>query len=161
MTSLNLRDDAEPTALNPRRSVYHLSNVIGTIDFNLNRPSPQMRDPAIRHRVIYLRNTLIVSLDLWQNDLEQRVNRSRARFYVFCMTEGEKFAFTRRMVPALQFAAEELRNINAASLSHLVATLERTAADAAIYAAQNKACLKLAIDDQNEYPTMTHPAITR
>lgn len=120
-----------------------------------------MRDPAIRHRMIYLRNTLIVSLDLWQNDLDQRVNRSRAKFYVFCMTESEKAAFTRRMVPALQFAAEELRNINAASLSHLVVTLERASVDAALYAAQNKACLKRAIDDQNEYPLMSHPVLTR
>lgn len=147
--------------MNPRRSVYYLSNVISTIDFNLTRPNRQMRDPAIRHRLVYLRNTLMVSLDLWQDDLEQRVNRSRSRFYVFCMTESEKAAFTRRMVPALNFAAEELRNINAEHLSHLVATLDRAAADAATYAEQNKACLRRAIDDQNEYPVLTHPVLAR
>lgn len=149
-------DNDEAAAIHPLHAVQRLSNVINTIDYVMARPDAQMQDPETRRQTIFLRNTLIVSLDLWQDDVHRRLNKSRENFYVYCMTEGERIAFRRRIGPGLDYAVEVLRNINSPALAALIPVLEKSSHDAMIYADHSKACLRLALSDDVDSGLLSH-----
>lgn len=144
----------ETAGINPVAGLAHLATVIDALDGFLDRPPLYVQYstivPLIR-RVVYARNTLAVSLDLWQTDLARRLLKSSADFYIYAMTAEESAGFTRRIVPGLSFTAGELTALVAefpvfAALSHLAPGVEKLALDAKTYAAENKACLRRAIE---------------
>lgn len=146
----------EQAAIHPLQAVQRLSNVINTIDYVLARPDAQMQNPETRRQTIFLRNTLIVSLDLWQDDVHRRLNKSRENFYVYCMTDGERVAFRRRIGPGLDYAVEVLRNIDSPALAALIPVLEQNSRDALIYADHSKACLRMALAEDLNSDLLTH-----
>ncbi len=159
MVSFNNNADAQadaPAGVHPLQAVQRLSNVIHTIDYVLARPDAQMQDAETRRQTIFLRNTLIVSFDLWQDDIHRRLNKSRENFYVYCMTDGERLAFRRRIGPGLDYAVEVLRNINSPALAALIPVLEQNSRDALIYADHSKASLRLALADDTNSDLLTH-----
>ena len=63
--------------LNPFQALTHLANVITTIDSFLEERTLRQDVAAAHHRIINVRNTLCVTLDLWQEDIHRRLNRSK------------------------------------------------------------------------------------
>lgn len=145
-------DRARRSAINPFGSLSQLANVINAIDKFLSDPGQVKPDPLLYRRLAYLRNTLIVAYDLWQNDIHSRVGRSMEKFYVFCMTDHERVGFLRRMTPALMFAAEEMQILAITNLGHLAGLIQDCAEQSADYANNNKACVKLGIKNQDNQP---------
>jgi hypothetical protein len=139
----------ETAGTNPFTSLSQLSNVLTGIDSFLFKPGQNL-EFEIHCRLVYMRNTLIVAYDLWQNDINRRVSRSLEKFFVFCMTEGERSAFERRLVPGLTFAAEELRSLNIAALNHLPSVIDHCAGEAGHYANNNKACVRAGVENAGE-----------
>lgn len=150
---------AEATAINPLHAILRLSNIIQTLDYMLARPDSALAVPDTRRRTVFVRNTLVVGLDLWQDDAHRRISKSRETFYVYCMTAGEQTAFLRRMAPGLHFAAEELRNIKHAALTTLAASLDQVAGEATLYGRENKACLQQALRGEINLVPHTHPGM--
>ncbi|MBI2234854.1 MAG: hypothetical protein HYU57_07740 [Micavibrio aeruginosavorus] len=142
MTFLAAGEDM--AGLNPFQALRHLGNVVQSLDYVLDDPGQKETLQPVRRRLVYARNTLCLALNLWQDDVQRRLNRSRGSFYVYCMTDAERLAFLRRIRPALEFTAEELRAIGIMSINHLVPLLEQAAAEAVIYAAENRNALHCA-----------------
>ena len=138
--------------LNPFQALTHLANVITTIDSFLEERTLRQDVAAAHHRIIYVRNTLCVTLDLWQEDIHRRLNRSKNGFYVYCMTDPERQAFLRRIEPSLRFAAEELGNIQISSMRHLMGMIEKSTADAVFYATDNRASIILGLEGLKATP---------
>jgi len=134
---------------NPFASLSQLANILTGIDGFLFKPG-QSIEYEIHCRLVYLRNTLIVAYELWQSDVHTRVGRSMNKFFVLCMTEGDRSAFERRIVPGLIFTAEELRNLNIPGLNHLPSVIDHCAEEAGHYANNNKACVTVGVENANE-----------
>lgn len=135
---------ADQPGLNPFQALRHLGNVVQSLDHALGDPSQKETLQPVRRRLVYARNTLCLALNLWQDDVQRRLNRSRGSFYVYCMTEAERLSFQRRIRPALEFTAEELRSVNIMSINHLIPLLTQAAAEAVTYAAENRNALHCA-----------------
>ncbi|MDB5491054.1 MAG: hypothetical protein JWO78_903 [Micavibrio sp.] len=148
----------------PFAALARLSNAIQAIDRFIFSKTRGYLEVMTHRRLAYLRNTLAVSYDLWQGDAHSRVSRSRSDIYIFCMTDREKLAFQRRMVPALSFAAEGLRALEIEALSPVVDLVGNAALDAQNYVTENKAQIRAGTetaDDQvwREFPPLTLPEI--
>jgi hypothetical protein len=143
---------AIPSGQHPFAALTRLANAIQAIDRFIFSRTRGILEVTLHRRLVYMRNTLIVAYDLWQGDVHSRVGRSRGDIYIFCMTDREKLAFERRMVPALSFAAEELRALNIKALDLVVDLVDTAAADAEDYAANNKTQIRAGMeadDDQS------------
>ena len=136
--------DLVSTANNPFAGLNQLATVIIGIDnfIDLWRERRTELPLAETRRLIYMRNTLVVAFNLWKDDVEIRVARSQEKFYVFCMTDGEKMSFLRRMGPGFVFAAEELRDLNIKALSHFSGSIAQCSDAADHYANNNKICIR-------------------
>lgn len=142
------------TGIHPIAALGHMATIIHTLDGFIERPPRESRPETMKRlmrRMIYVRNTLAVSFDLWQNDTHRRLLKSKSGFYIFSMTSEESTGFFRRMGPGLRFAAEDLRNLamefdDFSQMSYLASGVEKLAEDAKVYANENKACLALALD---------------
>jgi hypothetical protein len=153
-----------PTGQHPFAALTRLANAIQAIDRFIFSPTRGFLDVVVHRRLVYLRNTLIVSYDLWQSDVHSRVGRSRGDIYVFCMTDREKLAFQRRMIPALQYAAEEMRSLAIRHLEHVIDLVDQATTDAEGYFTDNKAQIHAGIeadDDQvwRSFRPLTLPEI--
>ena len=140
-----------PAAANPIIALTQLGNVLGAMDRFIQQPHPDPDRMKLNRRLAYARNSLCVGFELWQNDLERRLLKSRSDFYIFSMTDEEATAFRRRVVPGMNFTAEDLKKILEefpafAPQAHLAAMVEKIAEDARIYAENNKNCLETALE---------------
>ena len=136
---------------NPFAALTRLNNAIMAIDRFLVSPTRGIINVLTHRRLAYLRNTLAVSYDLWQSDVHARVNRSRQGFYIFCMTDREKQAFQRRMIPCFKFSAEEMCSLAIEQLAHITDLIESCANDAKDYVNHNKDVIRVGLnadDDQ-------------
>jgi hypothetical protein len=158
MTSTTADDDRE---LHPIQALNHLANVITTLDSMLDEKNIRPEMVPAQRRIIYVRNTLCVTLDLWQDDVRRRLMRSKNGFYIYSMTDAERTGFLRRIEPSLRFAAEELRNIHIASMSHLIDMIEQAASDILVYAANNRQSILLGMEGlEGEPPLFFHATKT-
>lgn len=139
-----------PTGQHPFAALARLANAIQAIDRFIFSRTRGIIEVMAHRRLTYLRNTLIVSYDLWQGDVHSRVGRSRGDIYVFCMTDREKTAFERRMVPALQFAAEEMRSLGIKALIPVIDLIDQAAHDAGGYAENNKAQIRAGLETDDD-----------
>lgn len=137
---------------NPFVSLGQLASVISGIDRLIFRKEGHGLDPATHHRLAYLRNTLMVTFELWQDDLHARVNRSKKDFYIYSMTDHERLSFLRRVQPGLSFAGEEMRAMAIMTLSHLTDLIAHVGDEVDYYANDNKAAIRAGVDCQEEYP---------
>lgn len=141
---------AIPGGQHPFAALARLANAIQAIDRFVLSKTRGMLDVVTHRRLAYLRNTLIVSYDLWQSDVHSRVGQSRGDIYVFCMTDREKLAFQRRMIPALRFAAEELRSLDIKALEPVIDLADNAATDAQEYVDNNKAQIRAGIEADDD-----------
>lgn len=139
-----------PDGHNPFAALTRLNNAILAIDRFLVSPTRGIIEVPVHRRLSYLRNTLAVSYELWQSDIHARVNRSRQGFYVFCMTDREKQAFQRRMIPSFQFAAEEMQSLAIEQLGHVTNLIESCAQDALDYVNNNKSVIRKGMNAEDD-----------
>lgn len=140
------KQDLEPakSGLDPFQALVRLSHVITAIDHLLEPKTGSREVLPLQHRLVYARNTLVVALQLWQSDLLTRLGQSRGSFYVYCMLDSERLAFLRRMHPALEFTAGEMRALHLAALDHVIPLVDQAAEDAVFYAIENRRCIIMA-----------------
>jgi hypothetical protein len=154
-----------PETLNPITALMQLGTAIGAIDSFIaslqlegsghghyfRRDKADSQTILKARDVIYCRNSLGISYDLWQSDVRRRLLRSQGNFYIFSMTAEETLGFTRRVVPGLTFSADHLNTLSqdwdkAEPLRNLCRIVEKTAENARLYALENKSALKVALD---------------
>jgi hypothetical protein len=142
------------SVINPFAGLSQLANIINGLDTFLGLAKERGTDLPIMtlRRLTYMRNTLVVSFELWKDEVQNRVSRSEQKFYVFCMTEGEKIGFQRRMVPSLAFAAEELAALDIKALAHFAGSIAKCGDLANTYANNNKASIRAGIEDNGRFP---------
>lgn len=147
---------APETGLNPLQALRQLANIIDNIDHHLVMLDRRETPRATLRRATYARNTLVVALTLWQDDVLRRLAQSRQSFYVYCMTDAERTAFTRRISPGLYFTAEELADIGVPAFAPLVPLVEQAAENAVRYATENRQSLIIAKNGlgPREYPAI-------
>ncbi len=154
--------------LNPFQALTRLSHAITAIDYLLDQKPGSPRLPQLKRRIVYARNTLVVALQLWQGDVLERLAQSGGSFYVYCMIDAERLAFLRRMRPALEFTAEEIRSIDKdlGAFDHVIPLVEQAMEDVILYATENRHSLIMAKEalapgafpDVIEHKTLKLPA---
>ncbi len=155
MTSTTTDNDR---GLHPVQALTHLANVIATIDSMLDERNIRPEIVPMQRRIIYVRNTLCVTLELWQDDIRRRLLRSKNGFYIYSMTDTERSSFLRRIEPSLRFAAEELLNIHISSLDHLIDMIEQAGNDVMDYADNNRESILLGLEGlEGEPPIFSYP----
>lgn len=156
--AMSLQPEPEELSNNPFASLGQLASVISGIDRQVQRKEGHGLDYETHRRLAFLRNTLMVTFQLWQDDVHARVGRSTKDFYVFSMTDGERTAFLRRVAPGLRFAAEEMRALAIKPLAHLVDLLDHVGEEIDSYANDNKTSIRAGIDSARNYPWIDfHP----
>ncbi|AGH97088.1 hypothetical protein A11S_252 [Micavibrio aeruginosavorus EPB] len=138
---------SEPTlsVYNPLDSLTHLGNAVRTLDSVLDsRGQKDIVDP-VRRDLVFVRNTLAVCFDIWQDDVMRRLTRSRDNIYVYSLTLDQAEDMIRRLIPGFGKAAADLRRMDIPSLLHIPSVIDNVADEARAYATNSRAGLKRAL----------------
>ena len=134
-----------PVIYNPLDSLTHLCNAVRTLDSVLDSRGQRAIIEPHRRDLVFIRNTLSVCFDIWQDDVLRRINRSRDNIYVYPLTLDQADNLLRRLIPGLAKAARDLKTMDIPSLVHIPNVLANIAHEVRAYTGNSRASLKRAL----------------